>query len=339
MPAAPLRILLVRFSAIGDVLLTTPLIRALRSRYPWAYLAAATKRPLAPLLTHNPHLDAVLALEPSEDLRDLADRIRKTRFTHLLDLHGNLRTAALRLMVPGQWRGYPHFRAARRRLVRRKEDRYPAGTPPVAERYFQAAAGLDIVPDGGPPEFGLDAREIAWARTWLGIRHLGMRRRLVVVAPGATHATKRWPIEAWKALVADLTARDRDVVVLGGPEDRDLAQAISAVGGERAASAAGEASLQGTGGLLSASTVAAAGDTGVMHMATGVGIPVVALFGPTVRHFGFTPYRARAIILERELDCRPCSYHGGPDCPLGHHRCLRDILPTEVAAALESLGG
>ena len=76
-----------------------------------------------------------------------------------------------------------------------------------------------------------------------------------------------------------------------------------------------------------------------MHMATAVGTPVVALFGPTVRQFGFFPYRARALVLERELPCRPCSYHGGPACPLGHHRCLRDISPDEVARGVEAMEG
>ncbi|HJS47025.1 MAG TPA: glycosyltransferase family 9 protein, partial [Gemmatimonadales bacterium] len=103
--------------------------------------------------------------------------------------------------------------------------------------------------------------------------------------------------------------------------------------------AAGEASLQGTGALLAAAAAAAAGDTGVMHMATAVGTPVVALFGPTVRQFGFFPYRARALVLERELSCRPCTFHGSARCPLGHHRCLRDISPEEVARGVEGMGG
>ena len=79
------------------------------------------------------------------------------------------------------------------------------------------------------------------------------------------------------------------------------------------------------------------GDTGVMHMATGVGTPVVALFGPTVQAFGFFPYLSRAVVLEREMNCRPCSAMGTERCPLGHHRCLDDILPDQVAAAVREL--
>jgi ADP-heptose:LPS heptosyltransferase len=112
-----------------------------------------------------------------------------------------------------------------------------------------------------------------------------------------------------------------------------LAQQLAPV----AASAAGEFSLQETGALLARSRILISGDTGVMHMATGVGTPVVALFGPTVRQFGFFPYSASAVVLERPLACRPCSAMGSSRCPMGHHRCLTDIAPGDVAAAVVRL--
>ena len=109
------------------------------------------------------------------------------------------------------------------------------------------------------------------------------------------------------------------------------------VAGGAAASAAGEFSLQETGALLQRARVVVSGDTGIMHMATGVGTPVVALFGPTVTQFGFFPYVAPSVVLERELSCRPCSATGTAACPLGHHRCLADIMPADVAAAVSRL--
>ena len=124
-------------------------------------------------------------------------------------------------------------------------------------------------------------------------------------------------------------------VVVGGPEDRGLAQQL--VAGGAGASAAGEFSLQETGALLARAAVAVSGDTGVMHMATGVGTPVIALFGPTVEQFGFFPYRASAAVLQQDLGCRPCSATGTATCPLGHHRCLGDITPADVAAAVARL--
>jgi lipopolysaccharide heptosyltransferase II len=330
------RILLVRFSSIGDILLTTPLIRALRARHPDARIDALTKARFAPLLSNNAHLDAVLAPAEGESLAALAARLRPAHYTHRLDLHGSLRSRQLRLFLPGRWRGYPKHRLARGFLVLTQRNHYPAGTPPVPERYFEAADGLDVRPDGGPPEFGLSSAAMAEADAYLMEAGMSAGGRLVALAPGAAHATKRWPVEHWKALAASLLARGRPVVIVGGPEDVDTANEVAAAA-PGAAVAAGRFGLQGTGALLARSSVLVSGDTGVMHMATGVGTPVVALFGPTVEPFGFFPYRAGGTVLQRDLACRPCSRMGGPVCPLGHHHCLRQILPEAVQAAVTTL--
>ena len=332
------RILLVRFSSIGDILLTTPLIRALRARHPGARIDALTKAALAPLLADNPHLDAVLAPAAGESLAALATRLRPARYTHRLDLHGSVRSRLLRLLLPGHWHGYPKHRLARGFLVLAHRDRYPAGTPPVPERYFEAAVGLDVRPDGGPPEFGLGAAALAEADAYLYATGLDPSRGLVALAPGTAHATKRWPVDHWQALAAALRTSGRPIVIVGSPEDLPTASAVAAAAPGTVV-AAGQFSLQGTGALLARSTALISGDTGVMHMATAVGTPVVALFGPTVEAFGFFPYRARARVLQRDLPCRPCSRMGGPTCPLGHHDCLRRILPDAVQAALAELEG
>jgi heptosyltransferase-2 len=341
-------VLLVRFSSIGDILLTTPLVRALARRHPEAKLVYVTKRAMAPLVADNPHLADVVTLEPDEPMHHLARRLRVLAPTHGLDLHGSLRSAGLRLLVPCRWSGYRKRKLARALLIATKLDAYPrrASSPPpstpappspVAERYFEAARRLDTRPDGGPPEFCLGPGARDRVARWLAERGL-TGARLAALAPGAAHATKRWPVAHWSALAERLGAAGYRPVVVGGPDDRGLAQQLVAEGGGNAvASAAGEFSLQETGALLAQARVVVSGDTGVMHMATGVGTPVVALFGPTVAQFGFFPYRAPAAVLERALDCRPCSATGTAACPLGHHRCLTDITPEEVAASVERL--
>jgi heptosyltransferase-2 len=326
-----LRVLLVRFSSIGDIVLTTPLVRALRRRHPDAQLIYVTKRAMAPLVADNPHLSQVIALEPDEPLTQLARRLRALQPTHSLDLHGSLRSAALRALVRGRWWGYAKRKLARTLLVTTKLDLY-RGDVPVAERYFEAARRLDVTPDGGPPEFFLGAAARARVARWLAERGLATEP-LAALAPGAAHATKRWPMAHWQALADRLREMGYRLVVLGGPEDRGVAQQL----GLLAESAAGEFTLQETGACLARAKVLISGDTGVMHMATGVGTPVVALFGPTVRAFGFFPYHARATVLAQDLRCRPCSTMGTARCPLGHHRCLVDLLPAQVAAAVERL--
>src|SRR6266704_1170304 len=331
--ARVLCVLLVRFSSIGDILLTTPLVRALARRHPEAKLVYVTKRAMAPLVADNPHVAEVVTLEPDEPVRHLARRLRACGPTHGLDLHGSLRSAALRLLVRCRWSGYRKRKLARTLLISTKLDLYRRPVP-VAERYFEAARRLDTPPDGGPPEFWLGRGATERVAQWLDERGLG-DARLAALAPGAAHATKRWPVAHWSALVEHLRAAGYRPLVVGGPEDRGLAQQL--VAGGAAASTAGEFSLQETGALLARARVVVSGDTGVMHMATGVGAPVVALFGPTVAPFGFFPYRAPSVVLQRDLDCRPCSATGTATCPLGHHRCLADIAPADVAAAVHRL--
>src|SRR5438094_4447799 len=286
---------------------------------------------MAPLVADNPRLTDVVTLEPGEPIRHLARRLRALAPTHGLDLHGSVRSAGLRLLVHCRWSGYFKRKLARALLIATKLDAYRRRAPsPVAERYFEAARRLDTRPDGGPPEFCLGPGATALAAQWLAERGLA-DVPVAALAPGAAHATKRWPIAHWGALAERLRTAGYQPVVVGGPEDRGLAQQL--VAGGVAASAAGEFSLQETGALLARSRVVVSGDTGVMHMATAVGTPVVALFGPTVEQFGFFPYRAPAVVLQRNLGCRPCSSTGTPACPLGHHRCLVDVSPPEVAAA------
>jgi lipopolysaccharide heptosyltransferase II len=324
-------ILLVRFSSIGDVLLTTPLARCLRARHADARLVFVTKQAMAPLVADNPHLSAVVTLAPGEPLGNLARRLMALAPVRGLDLHGSLRSAALRLRVRCPWHGYGKRKLARGVLIATKIDLFRHRVP-VAERYFAAARGLDVRPDGAPPEFFLGTEARSRVDRWLTDRRL-TGGPLAVLAPGAAHFTKRWPAERWVDLAQRLRAQGFALAVAGGPEDRSAAAALAPL----AASAAGEFGLQETGALLARARVLVSGDTGVMHMATGVGTPVVALFGPTVEQFGFFPYRGPAAVLQRDLACRPCSAMGGKRCPMGHHRCLTDIGSDEVAAAVERL--
>jgi heptosyltransferase-2 len=331
-PDSP-NVLAVRFSSIGDVLLTTPLLRAIRRRHPTGRITVLTKSAYAPLLEDNPSVDALITLRPDGSLPALAAQIRSAGFTHLLDLHDNLRSRILRALAPGPWRGYPKYRAARALLIHGKRDRYPVHRP-VPERYFAAARGLEVRPDGEPPEFFLGAPAVGEVGRWLEQTGLGASRPLLAVAPGAAHATKQWPIDHWRALVDRTVEAGMDVVVVGGAADTPIAEQVAAGRAGRSVSAAGTFGLQATGALLRRAKALVSGDTGVMHMATGVGTPVVALFGPTVEAFGFFPYTRRAEVLQLDLACRPCSSKGGPVCPLGHHHCLVRIAPEDVYAAV-----
>jgi lipopolysaccharide heptosyltransferase II len=335
-PLQPLNILVVRFSSIGDILLTTPLLRAIRRRHPGSRLTVLTKEEYRALLSDNPHVNLVLGLDSERPIASVAAELRRNRYTHLLDLHGSLRSRALRALVPGNWRGYSKHRLARWVLIKTKKNIYTTKRP-VPERYFAAAEGLDLVPDGNPPEFFLHPSAPGHAAAWLAAVGIGRDRPVVAVAPGAAHATKRWPLEHWRTLIDQLVADGFDVAIVGGPDDALVADKLVEASPHHVASGAGSLGLQETGAVLKLARAVVSGDTGVMHRATGVGTPVVALFGPTVEPFGFFPYSKAATVLQLPLPCRPCSSQGSARCPLGHHRCLREILPVSVQQAVRGV--
>jgi heptosyltransferase-2 len=180
---------------------------------------------------------------------------------------------------------------------------------------------------------GLAPTDLAAADTWLASHGVGPD--FVAIAPGSVWATKRWPYYA--ELAAGL---DRTTVIVGGAEDARLADAIVEAGRGRAVSAAGALSLRGSAALIRRAAVLITNDSAPLHLATAVGTPVVAVFGPTVPEFGFGPRRTGDIVLGHdELPCRPCSKHGPATCPLGHHRCMRDLSARDVAAALARIIG
>lgn len=326
-------ILLVRFSSIGDIVLTTPVVRAIRARHPAARISYVVREDFADLVRHNPRIDRVITWPHRAPLGPLAAALKQETWTHRLDLHGSIRSRQLRLLVGGHWTGYPKHRLRRALLIATKRRR-GGYLGPIVERYARAAHELDITLDDKPAELFISVEAQQAADAFLEHHGLGRTRRLVALVPGAAHFTKRWPPEHWRALVERLSPTT-DLVVLGGEAERELAQSMVERAGGGAASAAGQFSLLGSAALLRKAAAAVAGDTGLMHIATAVGTPVVALYGPGVEQFGFFPWQAAARVLQRDLPCRPCSAHGSARCPLGHHLCLRDITPIDVAQSLE----
>ncbi len=313
-------VLVVRFGSLGDVILTTPLLRAIATANPSTEITYVTKEAYRALVTHSPYVRHVVTLEPGMTVRSLAARLAITRWHHRLDLHGSLRSRALRLLLGGRWGTYRKWRVRRRLLITWK--RRARGPGPMAERYFEAARSISAIPDGAPPEFFTTPGDQSRARDIV-------QGDYVVLAPGAAHATKRWPAHHWRQLATRLESSGRRVVGVGLAHERTCLAGAPVID-------AFATDLGVTGALLRNAQAVVANDSGLMHLATAVRTPVIALFGPTVEAFGFFPYRSKAVVLQRSLSCRPCSRFGGTHCPLGHHRCMIDISPAEVHAALSA---
>jgi heptosyltransferase-2 len=337
------RYLLIRFSSLGDVALATAAARHIKQRQPQALVAFATKAAYAPLLQGQPDLDEVWPLGP-QGLGALVKRAWSQGVDRVVDLHGSQRARLLAALAPAKAVHWQARTLARRRLV------WKLGPPPapdagVAWRYVAAAAaalGEDPPRVAPAPRLVPHPEADAWARGWLAAQGVAEGAPLLAVSPGAAWATKRWPVERLAACLAQVAAGGQArVLLLGSSAEAPLLDALAAACPSLPLlrADAETADLRRLLALIGRSTHFLGHDSGPMHLAEALGVPLTALFGPTVRGFGFYPVSVGATIFERDLACRPCHLHGGTVCPLGHHDCLAGLEPGPVASHLrQSLG-
>jgi heptosyltransferase-2 len=334
-------ILIARFSSLGDVVMATAAARYIKTRWPEATVRFATKAAFAPILEGQPDIDDVWTLG-EDGLGGIVRRAEAAGINGYLDLHANIRSRVLelRLNVPRtrRWKSM----GLNRRLRVSAPFLKPYEPPPVVRRYVEAAAALmGEAPSGDTPlprlAVGPDARE--WATGWLAGQGLREGQKLLAVAPGAAWPTKRWGVDHLAQTLSMVSEFDKvRFVLLGSPAEGELVRSVKAAmkkGAENAFVACDETKdLRRLAALIAASQGFLGHDSGPMHVAEALGVPITVLFGPTVRAFGFYPQGPGHRVFERELDCRPCSVHGSAKCPLGHHACLEGIEPFDVSRHL-----
>ncbi len=336
------KILIIRMSSIGDVVLTAPVVRQLRERYPAAQIDFLIRREYAELVRYNPHISRVIELDTREGrqgLHRMKGYIRESRYDVILDLHRNLRS---RYVCQGA--GFPRVLKLRKNqlirflLVHFKINRYPNPPLSVAEKYLRAALPLGIDPSDTRLEIFLPVEiQQEGQERWQAFRRRGMG---VVVAPGARHFTKRWLPEYYRKLIERIHHNyGWGAVLVGGPEEAALCREIChGLPEDVCTSVAGELSLLQTAAILREAPLFISNDSGLMHIVAAYQKPQIAIFGSTVRELGFFPLNPRAIVLENStLACRPCSHIGRAACPKGHFNCMKEITPGKVMAAVESI--
>ena len=326
---------MIQTAFLGDVVLTTPLLEALARRH--GPVDVVTTPAAAPLLATHPAVRRVIAYDKRRadrgprGLLRLARALRAAGYGIAYLPHRSLRSAVLARLA-----GIP------RRVGFR--DGWPSLYTGVRPR---PAAGHEIdrllaLADERPhhqtaPSLGVTAGDHAAAERLL--RETRVEAPFVALAPGSIWGTKRWP--GYAALAGRLAGRAA-VVAVGGPEDAALGDEIVATAraaGGSAANACGRLALREAAALIGRAAALITNDSAPLHFAAAMSTPVVAVFGPTVPAFGFGPRGPRDVIVERlELPCRPCSAHGPRSCPLGHHRCMRDIPVEDVLRAIEETG-
>lgn len=324
------KILIIRLSSIGDILLTTPFIRQTRMAFPDSTIDFVIKQRFIDLVRFNPHINHIYSVAEEEGLKGLNEirkQINSRRYDYIFDLHNNIRS---RIITRGL--KVPVFRMHKDKLKRAllvyaKINLYKKPVP-IPLRYLQVGKAAGIKDDGN----GL---EIFW-KNYIEEnlfdyvdRHF-FSKPFIAIAPGAGFKTKRWPIEYFAELIKKLeTVKSLPVVLLGSKDEASYFKPLEAL--PRVTNLAGKLTLLEAAILISKAKFLVANDTGLMHMATAVKTPVLAIFGSTVEEFGFFPFRSEHQVVQKEgLWCRPCSHIGRNHCPLGHFKCMKDLTPELV---------
>jgi len=317
------RILIVRFSSIGDIVLTYPVVRALRTRFPDADIRFLTKRAYAELVLPNPHLNGVFLFDGK--LRETIAEVRAFRPDVIIDLHHNLRTALLKAAVGCKAHSFPKLNLEKWLHVNMKLDTLPDHH--IVDRYFEAVRPLGAVNDGQGLDFFIpdDVQLPQLPAPYAG--------GYVAVAVGAKFATKRIPEEKLAAIINGL---ERPVVLVGGPDDAAVGERLAQSG--QVFNACGRTSLQESARIIEKAAVVITPDTGMMHIAAAFHRPTISVWGNTVPTFGMAPYIPQHpdrihIIEQRDLPCRPCSKIGFAECPKKHFDCMM-LLDTDSVISI-----
>ncbi|MDE3058696.1 MAG: glycosyltransferase family 9 protein [Bacteroidota bacterium] len=348
MKTLPTKTVVFRLSSIGDIVLASPMVRALRSAVgPKARIDFVVKKEFAELVRSNHHLSVVHEFDASKgfaELQKLGRVLRTEEYDLAVDIHNNPRTKYLRLLSAPKETVIINKRMwARWQLVHRKRNVYHSVVS-VADRYLETLKPFGIEDDGKGLEIFLPDEIQFGISSKLAAMRLNKFNKVIGICPGAKHFTKRWQKEKFAQLGIQLAEKFRaKIFIFGGKGDKTdcafvAASITSAYGDTTASDFSGEFSLLETAAALEFCDVVVTNDTGLMHLAAAKQRPVVAIFGSTVREFGFFPYGTKSAVVENHaLDCRPCSHIGRTSCPKKHFKCMTDIQVKEVREAVERL--
>jgi ADP-heptose:LPS heptosyltransferase len=328
------KILIIRFSSIGDIVLTTPVVRCLRKvQGMMAEVHYVTKEAYAGLLANNPNIDMVHPLD-GRGFWNLVARLRAEQFDYIIDLHNNQRSLLLKTLLGKPSSSFQKLNIQKWLLTNLKINRMPAVH--IVDRYMQAAASLGVANDGE----GLDYFIPEAARIFPVTLPATFRDAYIAVGIGGKHYTKRLPNEKIMAICQKLTT---PVVLLGGPEDAVNGKIIMDACHGNVFNACGMFSLDQTAYVLSKASAVITHDTGMMHIAAAFHKKIISIWGNTVPAFGMSPYmpghpNKSKIIEVQGLGCRPCSKIGYDKCPRGHFDCMQKIDVNEVVRSAISGG-
>ncbi len=336
-------VLVVQTSFLGDVVLTLPLISAIKERFPVGKLTLLCSPLGKELLDLHPDIDEIIidhkrgADSGWAGLRRKADLLSKRNFTIAICPHKSFRSALMLFLAKIPYR--VGFRQSKGAMF----FTYVVNRDP---RRHEIERNLSILEPFGisseeclrAPRFPDSVTSKEKVRQLFQAAGINQRKTLVGINPGSVWPTKRWAPQYFAELILRLKRELAcDVILFGGPEDNQVIGTIQELCVEPVASVAGKTSVHDLPAALRACDLFVTNDSGPMHIAVAVDVPVVAIFCATTRDLGFYPYTNRAIVVEKEISCRPCGSHGGRRCPLGTEDCIRLVHPEHVIQAVKKL--
>ena len=324
------RYLIIRFSSIGDIILTTPVIRCLHEQVKGAEIHYLTKEMFAPVLEANPHITKIHTL--GDSFSETIKALKAEEFDYIIDLHHNLRSARVKQELKRMYFNVNKLNFRKWLLVNWHIDRMPEVH--IVDRYLETVKLFDAHNDGRGLDYYIAENEKLTPEQFPE----AFRQGYIALVTGAGHATKMLPEERLSALVGLL---DYPVVLVGGPVDKESASRIAASHPEKAIwNTCGELTINQSASVVQQAACVVSHDTGMMHAAAAFKKKIVTIWGNTDPRFGMAAYQPDPASVDFEitgLSCRPCSKIGYRTCPKKHFRCMLDHDLHAIADAANRL--
>ena len=322
------KILVIRFSSIGDIVLTTPVFRCLKKQLPGAAVHFVTKASYRIVTEHNPYIDKFFYLE--DDLQILIKELREEQYDYIIDLHNNARSYRIKRALKKKSFSVDKLNVQKFLLTNLNINIMPDAH--ITKRSLDTVASLGVKDDGEGLDYFIPKNDIVQQHDIPTSHSAGF----ISVVIGATYNTKKLPIHKLKELCEKI---DHPIMLLGGREDADVAEQVAAIDPVKIYNACGKFNLNESADLVRQSKLVVTHDTGLMHIAAALQRPIVSVWGNTTPAFGMYPFygnrsNMRYDVVEVKLRCRPCSKIGYDHCPLEHFKCMEkqdmDALATLI---------
>ncbi len=317
--------LIIRLSSIGDIVLSTTLLRCLKDQVEGAEIHFLTKEKYSSLLESNPYIDKIHFFRGN--FSELYGKLKYEHYDYLIDLHNNIRTYRLKTKLKILSFTVDKINFKKWLMVNMKINRLPEKH--IVDRYMDTANIFDVKNDGKGLDYFISEND----KIKLSVFPKHFQKNFIGFCIGGLHNTKKLPVEK---IISICNKLDLPVVLLGGMEDKAVANIIQEKCGKNIFNACGEFSINQSASIVKQANLIITNDTGLMHIASAFNKHIISLWGNTIPEFGMYPYlpensTSESKIIEVEgLKCRPCSKIGYNSCPKKHFKCMEDIDEDEI---------